>query len=182
VNSTRSIRQALVRPFELEITEDPAQAIALAGTSDFDLLLISLALKTGDGLRLCTQIKTIDRLRQTPVVLITDADQTALVTRALDLGVNDYITRPIDSNELRARVRTQLRRRLYQEALRSTVSSAVELAVTDPLTNLYNRRYLDAASEVGCGSCRNNAEAGLRADLRHRPLQRHQRYARARDR
>ena len=56
--------------------------------------------------------------------------------RALDLGVNDYIIRPIDPNELRARVRTQLRRKLYQERLRDTVSNAVELSVTDPLTGL----------------------------------------------
>jgi two-component system, cell cycle response regulator len=143
-NSTRAIRNALQKPFDVTITEDPAEATALAGGGSFDLILISAALKAGDGLRLCTQIKTIDALRQTPVILITDADQTELVMRALDLGVNDYIIRPVDPNELRARVRTQLRRKLYQERLRGMVSSAVELAVTDSLTGLYNRRYLDA--------------------------------------
>jgi two-component system cell cycle response regulator len=143
-NSTRAIHQALPRPFEVTVTADPAEATALASEGGFDLLMISCALKAGDGLRLCTQIKTIDGLRQTPVVLIADADQTQLVMRALDLGVNDYIVRPIDPNELRARVRTQLRRSLYQERLRHTVSNAVELAITDPLTGLYNRRYLDA--------------------------------------
>ncbi len=144
VNSTRAIRQALPRPFQVEIMEDPAEAIALAEASDFDLVMISVSLKAGDGLRLCTQLKMIERLRQTPVLIITDADQTQQVMRALDLGVNDYIIRPIDSNELRARVRTQLRRKLYQEQLRDTVSTAVELAVIDPLTGLHNRRYLDA--------------------------------------
>jgi two-component system cell cycle response regulator len=143
-NSVRAIRQALLNPFQLSITGEPGEAIAQAEGGDFDLIMISIALKADDGLRLCTQLKTIDALRQTPVVLITDADQTPQVTRALDLGVNDYIIRPIDPNELRARVRTQLRRKLYQERLRSIVSSAVELAVTDPLTGLYNRRYLDA--------------------------------------
>jgi two-component system cell cycle response regulator len=143
-NSARRIRNGLVHPLEVEITADPAYAIALAQTRDFDLLMVSLSLKAGDGLRLCTQIKTIDRLRQTPVVLITDADETPQVMRALELGVNDYIIRPIDQNELRARVRTQLRRRRYNEQLRHMVSSAVELAITDPLTGLYNRRYLDA--------------------------------------
>ena len=47
------------------------------------------------------------------------------VMRALDIGVNDYIMRPIDVNELRARVRTQLRRKLYADRLRATVSSAI---------------------------------------------------------
>jgi two-component system, cell cycle response regulator len=143
-NSTRAIRQALPRPFEIEITGEPAEAIEKARSGAFDVIMISVSLKAGDGLRLCTRIKTIDGLRQTPVVLITDAEQTDLVMRALDLGVNDYIMRPIDSNELRARVRTQLRRKLYQDRLRTSVSSAVEAAVTDPLTSLHNRRYLDA--------------------------------------
>ena len=143
-NSTSSIRRALVSPFDIEVTADPSAAVAQAQSRDFDLLMISLSLKEGDGLRLCTQIRTIDRLRQTPVLLITDAGETDRVLRALDLGVNDYIIRPIDANELKARVRTQLRRRLYAERLRNMVSSAVELAITDSLTGLHNRRYLDA--------------------------------------
>jgi len=142
-NSTGRIRQALRHPFKVEITDNPADAIALAASREFDLLMVSLSLKTGDGLRLCTQIKTIDALRQTPVVLITDAQETQMVLRALDLGVNDYIVRPIDTNELRARVRTQLRRKHYQDRLRNMVAQAVEFSVTDPLTGLYNRRYLD---------------------------------------
>ena len=143
-NSIRAIRQALPRPFEVEITADPQDAIARAGERIFDVIMISVSLKAGDGLRLCTQLKTIDSLRQTPVVLITDQTESAAVVRALDLGVNDYIIRPIDSNQLRARVRTQLRRKLYQDQLRDMVTNAFELAITDPLTGLYNRRYLDA--------------------------------------
>jgi two-component system cell cycle response regulator len=143
-NSTRRVRQALTRGFDLEITADPAHALAEAEARDFDLLIVSLTLSAGDGLRLCTQVRALDRLRQTPVLLITDADETRQLMRALDIGVNDYIIRPIDVNELRARVRTQLRRKLYAERLRDMVSSAVELAITDPLTGLYNRRYLDA--------------------------------------
>jgi two-component system cell cycle response regulator len=143
-NSTRRLRQGLQPRFDIEITADPAHALEQAESRDFDLLIISLKLRAGDGLRLCTQIKAIDRLRQTPVLLITDADETARLMRALDLGINDYVIRPIDTNELRARVRTQLRRKLYAERLRDIVTSAVELSITDPLTGLYNRRYLDA--------------------------------------
>jgi two-component system cell cycle response regulator len=143
-NSTRSIRAALRPPFEVEVVADPAEALQLADDRDFDLLMISLTLKAGDGLRLCTQVRALDRLRRTPVLLVSDDNEKPRLMRALDLGVNDYIIRPIDMNELRARVRTQLRRKLYAERLRNLVSNAVELAVTDPLTSLYNRRYLDA--------------------------------------
>jgi two-component system cell cycle response regulator len=142
-NSTSRIRQALSKTYQVEITADPAEAVVLAESRDFDLLVVSLTLRHGDGLRLCSQIKSRDRVRQTPVLLVTDADETAGLIRGLEIGVNDYIVRPIDANELRARVRTQLRRKLYAERLRGMVSSAMELAITDPLTGLYNRRYLE---------------------------------------
>jgi two-component system cell cycle response regulator len=64
--------------------------------------------------------------------------------RALDIGVNDYLIRPIDKNELKARVRTQIRKRRFAERLRANVAQSMELAVTDALTGLYNRRYMES--------------------------------------
>jgi two-component system cell cycle response regulator len=63
--------------------------------------------------------------------------------RALDLGVNDYLVRPIDRNEMQARVRTQMRRKRFSDRLRDTVQMTMEMAVTDGLTGLHNRRYLE---------------------------------------
>ena len=62
--------------------------------------------------------------------------------RALDIGVNDYVTRPVASEELMARVTTQLRRTHNLEKLRNSFQASLEMAVTDQLTGLYNRRYL----------------------------------------
>ena len=91
-----------------------------------------------------SQMRAIDATRHLPVLLITDPDESTRLLRALELGVNDYIIRPIDVNELRARVRTQLRRKLYADRLRDRLSDAMELALTDSLTGLHNRRYLDS--------------------------------------
>jgi two-component system cell cycle response regulator len=65
------------------------------------------------------------------------------VMRGLDLGVNDFIMRPVERNELAARVRTQIRRQRYAEELRESVNHTLALAVTDELTGLYNRRYFE---------------------------------------
>ncbi|MYZ46673.1 PleD family two-component system response regulator [Propylenella binzhouense] len=143
-SSLRRIEQGLCAAHDLEITADPLDALERASARDFDLLLVSLSLGAADGLRICSQVKAIDRSRQTPVLLITDPDETSRLLRGLELGVNDYIIRPVDLNELRARVRTQLRRKRYQDRLRDMVSNAVELAITDPLTGLHNRRYLES--------------------------------------
>src|SRR5690606_33995347 len=65
------------------------------------------------------------------------------VVRGLDLGVNDFIMRPVERNELLARVRTQIRRHRYGVELRQSMTNTLALAVTDELTGLYNRRYFD---------------------------------------
>ncbi|SEQ00232.1 response regulator receiver modulated diguanylate cyclase [Faunimonas pinastri] len=141
--SSRKIQQALSSAFTLERANDAADALSRAIEHDYDLLVVSLSLEGADGLRLCSQFRTIDRARYTPVLLITDPDENARLLRALDLGVNDYIVRPVDANEMRARVRTQLRRKKFSDRLTDMVSSAMELSITDPLTGLYNRRHLD---------------------------------------
>ena len=76
--------------------------------------------------------------------MIAEADDKARVLRGLDIGVHDFLVRPVDRNELVARVRTQVRRKRFSDSLRSTVQTSMELAITDPLTGLHNRRYLDS--------------------------------------
>ncbi len=142
-SSVRRLQQGLAQTFGLTIVDNPVDALAAAQAEEFDVVIVSLSLSGGDGLRLCSQMRSSDAMRQTPMLLITDVGDTAQLLRALDLGVNDYIIRPIEVAELRARVRTQLRRRRYTQKLREVVTSAVELAVTDSLTGLYNRRYLE---------------------------------------
>ena len=61
----------------------------------------------------------------------------------MELGINDYCIAPVDANELQARVRTQLRRKQYQDTLRSVLEESVDLSTKDSLTGLFNRRYFD---------------------------------------
>lgn len=109
---------------------------------DFDLIVVSLGLRGFDGLRLCSQLRSLPEGRQVPIlVLVSDGDRRKL-TQALEMGVNDYLTRPVDKNELIARVRTQLRKKHYADRLRHNVQLSLEMAITDQLTGLHNRRYM----------------------------------------
>jgi two-component system cell cycle response regulator len=105
--------------------------------------MVSLELESFDALRLVGQVRTVERTRHLPILLVTEPEKSARLLRGLDLGANDYIVRPIDKNELMARVRTQVRRKRYTEQLRDNVQQSMELAVTDPLTGLFNRRYME---------------------------------------
>ena len=122
---------------------DPQEALFTAADGDYDLAIISLSLAGIDGLRLCSQLRSLDRTRQLPILVIADPDDKQRLLRGLDLGVNDYLLRPIDRNELLARVRTQIRRKRFSDRLRDNVQMTMEMAVTDGLTGLHNRRYLE---------------------------------------
>ena len=143
-SSVEKVKAALGDDFMIDDQPDPALAFQSAESTGYDLIIVSLNLSGSDGLRFCSQVKMIENARHTPVLLVADPDEKPTLLRALDLGVNDYIIRPVEENELRARVRTQMRRKIYADRLRGMVTNAVELAITDPLTGLHNRRYLDS--------------------------------------
>lgn len=122
---------------------DPQAAVFEAAENQFDLVIVNCNLEDYDPLRLCSQLRTLERTRFIPILLITEQGDEQMIIRALDLGVNDYIVRPLDPNELVARTLTQVRRKRLNDQLRNSVKQTVELAVTDGLTGLHNRRYLD---------------------------------------
>lgn len=142
-SSHERLSAALSAFHRVEVEPDPQRAMIRAAEGGFDVVLISLALQGFDGLRLCSQIRSLDRTRNVAVVLIADMDENARVLRGLDIGAHDFLVRPVDRNELVARVRTQVRRKRYADRLRDSVQVSMELAVIDGLTGLHNRRYLD---------------------------------------
>ncbi|MFC2953207.1 PleD family two-component system response regulator [Marinicaulis aureus] len=121
---------------------DPEIALTRARAGEFDLILVNLSIEAMDPLRLCSTIRSFEETRLTPILAVVRHGDTRKLVRALDIGVNDYVTRPVDRNELTARVTTQLRRKRYVDQLRSSFQVSLEMAVTDQLTGLYNRRYL----------------------------------------
>ena len=107
-------------------------------------MIVSLGLENYDGLRLCSQVRSLERTRNVPILAIAEAEDNARLMRGLEIGVNDYLIRPVDKNELLARVRTQVRKKRYTERLRDNVQLSIEMAITDALTGLHNRRYMES--------------------------------------
>ncbi|MFZ1990370.1 MAG: PleD family two-component system response regulator [Alphaproteobacteria bacterium] len=128
----------------VERVRTPQEAFAAMVETAPDLIILTLTSDAFDGLRACSQIRTLDFLRQVPILAIGDQTRKDVLFRALDLSVNDYLVRPIDRNELIARVATQFRWKTYSDRLREIRRQSIELAATDPLTGLHNRRYLAA--------------------------------------
>ncbi|MGH7757594.1 MAG: diguanylate cyclase, partial [Vulcanimicrobiaceae bacterium] len=153
--SAALIENALRKHHYIELERDRGKALDSGAAGNFDLFIVSLDLSDYDGLRFCTRLRSEERTRQIPVLAIANPEHRRQVLRGLDLGVNDFIMRPVDRNELAARVRTQIRRKRYADCLRDNVEATLEMAAADPLTGLKNRRsletHLGALLDSPCG-------------------------------
>ncbi len=130
------------------VVETDAGKALMTAKGPVDLVIVNAASKTFDGLRLAGQIRSEEATRTLPILAVVDFDERAKAVKALEIGVNDILARPIDPGELAARVRTQIRRKRYTDYLRSNLDHSLELAVTDQLTGLHNRRYMSGQLEA----------------------------------
>ena len=141
--SAQRIVEALSTTHRVDVEPNPQAALLRTADVAYDLIVVSLSLEGSDGLRLCSQIRSLERTRHMPVIMMVDEGENARLLRGLDMGVNDYLNRPVDKNELAARVRTQITRKRYSDILRNRIEESVEMAITDGLTGLHNRRYME---------------------------------------
>ncbi len=147
VDDRPSSYERLVATLSVEHTVDvemePSEALFHAAEGSYDLVIVSLGLQNFDGLRLCSQVRSLERTRNLPILAVAEPDNNQRLLRGLEIGVNDYLIRPTDRNELLARTRTQIKKKRYTERLRDNVQMSIEMAITDALTGLHNRRYME---------------------------------------
>jgi two-component system cell cycle response regulator len=131
----------------VHIHSQPIDAIKQSEELELDLIIVSTRLANDDGLHLCAHLRSQEKTRNTPLLILIEDDDTDLLVKGLDMGINDYLMTPIDSNEVVARVNIQVRRKRYQDALKDNQQRSISMSVTDSLTGLYNRRYFDTYME-----------------------------------
>ncbi|MBW8909064.1 PleD family two-component system response regulator [Mesorhizobium sp. RCC_202] len=143
-SSVERIQKMLRSSADLDVATDPNAGFFQAAETQYECVLVSTAFANFDALRLCSQLRSLDRTRFLPIMLLAEEGEEGRILRGLELGINDYLIRPIDQHELTARLRTQVRRKRYNDQLRASVAQTIEMAVIDGLTGLHNRRYLDS--------------------------------------
>ncbi len=100
-----------------------------------DLILLDVQMPGRSGFEVCEELKSDQELCNIPVIFLSAADDISEKVRGLDLGAVDYVTKPFDIFELRARVRAALRTKRLQDLL-------FMYSEVDSLTEIYNRRVL----------------------------------------
>ncbi|MDC0864979.1 PleD family two-component system response regulator [Rickettsiaceae bacterium] len=109
-----------------------------------DLVIISCQIDAEDPLRISVMLRSKPVFKNSVLMFLAEEENVkTTVMKGMELGINDYCITPVDANELQARVKTQLRRKQYQDTLRSVLEESVDLSTKDGLTGLFNRRYFD---------------------------------------
>lgn len=174
-------RRLVKRDFTVVEAEDGSQALDLIASQSFDLVLLDVMMPGMSGLEVLTHIRRDLTSQQLPVIMVTAKSFSEDVVEALQLGADDYVTKPVDFSIALARINTQiarkraaeelLRRSSEQEAKRieaehlitseiaqkeKSQADAAFLAMHDPLTGLLNRtsfrNELDAAARDGAAA------------------------------
>ncbi|MBY6276790.1 response regulator [Symbiobacterium thermophilum] len=119
--------------FEVEMAFDGEEAVAKARASDFDLVILDIMLPKLDGFTVCREIR---RFSTVPILMLTAKEDEVDKVLGLELGADDYVTKPFSPRELIARVRAILRRTRVAESSRSRTAADEILREGDITINL----------------------------------------------
>jgi diguanylate cyclase (GGDEF)-like protein len=126
--------------YELIFATSGPEALDLARDQLPDLILLDVMMPEMDGYEVCRELKADDRTKGLPVIFVTAMDHEEDEAAGLDAGAIDYLTKPIRSSIVKARIRNHLDLKRARDLLES-------MSITDPLTGLPNRRQFDAVLE-----------------------------------
>jgi diguanylate cyclase (GGDEF)-like protein len=149
VDDDEMARDVLTRRLErvgYTVTTAPGgqQALELiAEQPTFDVVLLDIKMPGLTGFQVLQAIRRVHSLTELPVIMVTSSDESESIVEALELGANDYVTKPIDFPVAIARVRIQLLLRQMVRALEEANAKLERLSFLDGLTNIPNRRRFD---------------------------------------
>jgi putative two-component system response regulator len=155
IEGNTRLMESLLRPdgHTVRTASDGAEALRLVRSEHPDLVLMDVMMPKLDGYEACAEIKQDPSTRLIPVVLITSLNDSASRIRGIDAGADDFVSKPFNAPELRARVRSLLRIKRYTDDLDSAESVIVSLALTiearDRTTEGHCQRLAKYASALG---------------------------------
>jgi sigma-B regulation protein RsbU (phosphoserine phosphatase) len=147
--------------YEVAVANSGREAIELLGGRRFDLVLLDVMMPGMNGLEVLKFLRRVDSLVDLPIIMVTAKGESQDVVEALELGANDYLTKPLDLPVALARIRTQL-------ALRRAVARVKEF---EGKLDAHDRELREAAEGLAAANGRHtrDLEAAARVRRAFRP-------------
>ncbi|MDQ2704066.1 MAG: response regulator, partial [Pseudomonadota bacterium] len=99
-SSGAEVAEMLVDTAQVDVAMDPHVGFFQAAEEPYECIVMSTGFTDFDPLRLCSQLRSLDRTRFVPIILLAEEGEDDRIVRGLELGINDYLIRPIDRQEL----------------------------------------------------------------------------------
>lgn len=135
-------------PYELLIAENGEDAIAMVKNHKVDVILLDIMLPGINGFEVCSAIKSFEEVSPPQIVIVTSLDDLGSQIKGAELGADDFLVKPINGRVFRARINSLVRKKKYLDKLLSHYKIAVNSAIMDGLTGLYNHAYLKQSLEM----------------------------------
>ena len=129
------------QPYEIKRVRSGEEAVSLIQQERFDLVLLDLLLPGMDGFMVTHRLRESEETRNIQIVAITCLGELESRIKGIEVGVDDYLVKPINTHELKVRLNALIKKKAYLDQLQNGYKSAVRSAITDKLTGLHNYAY-----------------------------------------
>jgi len=130
------------QPYRLRTVRSGEEAIAECEKNKVDLVVLDLLLPGLDGFDVCRKLRETEQTRNIQILMVSNQNDLECKLKGLELGADEFLIKPIDREELIVRIRSLVRKKRYVDQLLTRFESALNSAITDKLTGLYNHAYL----------------------------------------
>ena len=128
--------------YKIAVANNGNQAILAANEIKPDLILLDVMMPELDGFETCKKLKSLSETKDIPIIFLTAKVETEDIIEGFKAGAVDYITKPFNSYELKARVKTHIELKISKDLLQQKNVILKKLSITDGLTGLFNHRHI----------------------------------------
>lgn len=163
--ANRQLFERLLRQqqYEVRLATSGEDALAAVAAKPPDVVLTDLRMANGDGLELCRAMKAAVATRLIPIIIMTGAVESGDRIRAIEAGADDFLAKPVDHAELRARVRSLMRVKRVTDDLDSAETVLRSLALTIEARDTYTAGHCERLAQYA-------TNLGRALDLSHEDL------------
>ena len=130
--------------YQLSFALNAQAALEAVMIKDINLILLDINMPKVDGFKVCEMLKEEGKTKDIPVIFLTAQTDIDFVSRAFEIGGVDYICKPFNGVELKARVKTHLQNISYLLEIKNKQNKLAQLSITDHMTKVHNTLYFDS--------------------------------------